>query len=69
MEGKELFQKLHEAADLLQKAKDAGIGAEVHIVMMNGGEKIRLNVTESVTGPQYYVNGYYMPEGGDDGKH
>lgn len=64
MKENELMQKLHEAVDLLQKAKDTGLDAEVKITLEDGEEQIRLDVRESASGPDYYLTGYYTPEGG-----
>lgn len=67
MTDKEMLRKLHEAVDLLHKAKDAGLDAEVNITLEDGEEKVRLNIRKSVEGPSYYLSGYYSPEGGRHG--
>ena len=69
MEGKELIQKLHEAIDLINRAKDIGCEAEVNIVLTDGAETLRLSVSDSVTKGDYYLTGRYTPEGGRDGEH
>lgn len=61
---KELLKRLHDAVDLLQKAKDTGLDAEVSIEVEEEGEKISLKIRQSAVDSDYYLTGYYTPEGG-----
>lgn len=69
MEGKELIKKLHEAIDLINRAKDIGCEVDVNIVLTDGTEKLELSVSDSVVEGNYYLTGRYTSEGGKDGEH
>lgn len=64
MTDKELLQKLHEAVDLINRARETGLDVDVNIEIKNGPEKLRVSVSDSVSNDgTYYVSGYYEPEG------
>jgi hypothetical protein len=61
----ELNTKLHEAVDLVEKAAEMGLDAEVTLKLPNG---LELDISKSAdTG--YAIFGRYTPEGGLHGEH
>ena len=61
----ELNTKLHGAVDLVERAAEMGLEAEVTVKLPNG---LLLEISKSV-GSGYSIFGRYTPEGGDDGEH
>ena len=61
----ELNTKLHEAVDLVEKAAEMGLDAEVTLKLPNG---LELDISKSA-GTGYTIFGRYTPEGGRDGEH
>ena len=55
----ELNNKLHEAVDLVEKAAEMGLDAEVTVKLPNG---LTLELSKSRSG--YNIFGRYTPEGG-----
>lgn len=56
----ELNNKLHEAVDLVEKAAEMGLDAEVTVNLTNG---LTLEISKSA-GSSYAIFGRYTPEGG-----
>ena len=61
----ELNTKLHEAVDLVEKAAEMGLDAEVTLKLPNG---LELEISKSA-GVGYFIFGRYTPEGGLHGKY
>ena len=61
----ELNTKLHEAVDLVEKAAEMGLDAEVTLKLPNG---LELEISKS-SGSGYAIFGRYTPEGGLHGKY
>lgn len=61
----ELNKKLHEAVDLVEKAAEMGLDAEITVKLSNG---LQLDISKS-TGSGYAIFGRYTPEGGLHGDH
>lgn len=61
----ELNNKLHEAVDLVEKAAEMGLDAEVTLKLPNG---LELEVSKGY-GTSYAIFGQYKPEGGLHGKY
>lgn len=55
----ELNTKLHEAVDLVEKAAEMGLDAEVTVKLENG---LELEISKAGTG--YRIFGRFTPEGG-----
>ena len=61
----ELNTKLHEAVDLVEKAAEMGLDAEVTLKLPNG---LELEISKRA-GVGYIIFGRYTPEGGLHGKY
>lgn len=63
----ELNTKLHEAVDLVEKAAEMGLDAEVTLKLPNG---LELEISKSTgSAYAYAIFGRYTPEGGLHGDH